>query len=195
MIVKISPKIINNVTNFLKKGGVVICPTDTVYGFLADATNKKAVSKIFSIKKRPKSKPLSLFVKDIAMAKELALINEKQTSVLKKFWPGKHTYIFKRILYDVGRRSPQKIYGVGKDTVAVRIPNHEFLNKLLKKIDVPLAQTSVNISGKHPLDKIDDIIKQFGKANILIINGGDIRNGKASKVIDATKDTINILRP
>ena len=84
---------------------------------------------------------------------------------------------------------------VGKDTVAVRIPNHEFLNKLLKKIDVPLAQTSVNISGKHPLDKIDDIIKQFGKANILIINGGDIRNGKASKVIDATKDTINILRP
>ena len=61
----------------------MICPTDTVYGLVADATNKKAVEKIFKIKKRPRSKPLAVFVKDIKMAKELAEIDERQEEILK----------------------------------------------------------------------------------------------------------------
>ena len=87
---------LSQATLVLKKGGVVICPTDTVYGFLADASNKKAVDKIYKIKKRPKSDPLSIFVKDLKMVGELAEINEKQAKTLKKYWPGKYTFILKR---------------------------------------------------------------------------------------------------
>ena len=68
-ILQNSKKSLPKTAAILKKGGVVICPTDTVYGFLADATNKKAVDKIFKIKRRPKSKPLPIFVKDLKMAK------------------------------------------------------------------------------------------------------------------------------
>lgn len=187
MILKISPKIVDKVAEFLKKGGVVICPTDTVYGFLADASNKKAVDKIFKIKNRPKSKPLSVFVKDFNMARKIAVIDSKQAKILLEFWPGNVTAVLKR-------KSGMKLYGVKKDTVGIRIPKYPFLNKLLRKINKPLVQTSVNISGKSPLGAINDIIKQFGKQNVLIIDGGDIKKGKPSKMIDLTKNNIKVLR-
>src|SRR5579863_7318829 len=94
----------------LKKGGVVICPTDTVYGFLADASNKKAVAEIYKIKKRPTSKALPVFVVDIAMAKKLADINKEQEKTIKKYWPGKHTFVLKR-------RGGLKLYGIDKQTI------------------------------------------------------------------------------
>src|SRR3990167_204512 len=118
----------------LKKGGVVVCSTDTVYGFLADASNKKAVEKIYKIKKRPKSKPLSVFVKDIKIAKEIAIIDEKQEKRLKKYWPGKYTFILK--LKVESRKL--KVFGIKKNSIALRIPKYKFLNDLLKKINRPL---------------------------------------------------------
>ncbi len=198
------------VSAFLKKGGVVICPTDTVYGFLADASNKKAVDKIYKIKKRSKSKPLSVFVKDLKMAGELAEIDRRQVKVLKKYWPGKYTFILKRNFSPSLRGTPKQsrlprrllasrndvvLYGMKKDnTVAIRIPDHAFLKQVLIRANKPLAQTSVNISGKDVLDKISDIIKQFGKTDILIIDGGDIKKGKPSKIVDLTSNKINVLR-
>ena len=94
--------------NVLENGGVVIYPTDTIYGFLADAENKKAVEKIYKIKKRPKSKPLAVFVEDFKMAFELAEIDEKQKKILKQKWPGKYTFVLRR-KYEKG-------------TIALRIP-------------------------------------------------------------------------
>ena len=171
-----------------KNGGVVICPTDTVYGFLADATNKKAVDKIFKIKKRPKLKPLPIFVKDIKMAKELAEINKEQEKILKKYWPGKYTFILKR-------KPNIKLYGVHKNTIAIRIPKYKFLNNLLKKINKPLAQTSVNISGEPPFAKIEDIVERFGKnKDVLIINARNFKISKPSKIIDLTNENKRILR-
>lgn len=174
----------------LKKGGVVICPTDTVYGFLADATNKKAVDKIFKIKKRPKLKPLPIFVKDIKMAKELAEISKEQEKILRKYWPGKYTFVLKTRLRQI------KLYGVNKKTIAIRIPKYKFLNNLLKKIDKPLVQTSVNISGEPPLIKIDDIKDKFGKLEykISIIDAGNLKKAKSSKIIDLTSKHLTRLR-
>jgi len=186
-VLKISNRTLQKVASILKSGGVVIYPTDTVYGFLADATNKKAVEIIYKIKKRPKSKPVSLFVSDIKMAKELVEVNEIQEKVLKKYWPGKYTFILKR-------KKGKKLFGVDKNTLAIRIPNHKFLQNLLKKIDGPLVQTSVNISNEKPLGKISGIIKIFGSANVLIIDGGDIKRGKASKIIDLTTKKLTRIR-
>ncbi|MBX4201111.1 Sua5/YciO/YrdC/YwlC family protein [Candidatus Parcubacteria bacterium] len=93
------------------------------------------------------------------------------------------------------RKLHSNLHGVAEATVALRIPDYPFLNNLLEKIDKPLAQTSVNISGRRTIDTISGIIEQFGAKRILIIDGGDLKNSKASKLIDATKDTINVLRP
>lgn len=178
---KESPQTLNKVTVFLKEGGVVICPTDTVYGFLADASNKKAVEAIFKVKKRPASKPLSLFVKDIKMANEVALISGEQEEMLKKSWPGKVTFVLKR-------KSKTKLYGLDKDTVALRIPNYKFLNSLLKKVDMPLAQTSVNISGQPVITSINDIVAKFVKTGVVVVDDGNLKVSELSKVIDLTAE-------
>src|SRR3972149_7271424 len=77
----------------IKAGKVVICPTDTVYGLVADATNKAAVGKVFQIKKREKSKSVPIFVKDIASARKLAEIDKNQEKLLRSVWPGKTTAV------------------------------------------------------------------------------------------------------
>src|SRR3989338_7373109 len=102
---------LNKAISVLKKGGVVIVPTDTVYGFIADAGNKKAVKKIYKIKKRPKAKPLPVFVSSIKMARQLAEIDASQFKILRKYWPGKYTFILSKNLPDVGRRG---LYGPDK---------------------------------------------------------------------------------
>lgn len=172
---------------------MVICPTDTVYGFLADATNKKAVEKIYEIKKRPKTKPLPVFVRDLKMTRDFTEIDNAQAKILRKFWPGKYTFVLKRRLCDARRHT---IYGVDKNTIAVRIPKYKFLNDLLKKINRPLAQTSVNISDQKSLNKIGDILTIFGKNQLvgLIIDAGDLKNTKPSKIIDLTKEELTISR-
>src|SRR5574343_240827 len=129
MIQKQSTKNLPQIARFIKRGGVAICATDTVYGFLALKDNKKATNKIYKIKKRPKSKPLPIFVKDITMAKCLAKIDKKQEKIIKKYWPGRYTFVFKQI--------------GSKKTVALRIPRYKFLNSILKLINRPLVQTSV----------------------------------------------------
>jgi L-threonylcarbamoyladenylate synthase len=180
-ILKPNKQSINKAIEILNAGGVVIFPTDTVYGFLALAENKKdprrsqtgeAVGKIFKIKKRSKTKPLPIFVKDLRAAKEMVEISPVQEKVLKKYWPGKFTFILK---------SKEK-----NKTIALRIPKYKFLNDLLKKINKPLAQTSVNVSGQPALSKIKDIIDIFGsdKRIDLIIDTGNLKKSKPSQIID-----------
>ncbi len=154
----------------LKNGGVVICPTDTVYGFLADASNKKAVEKIYKLKRRPKSKPLSLFVADLKMAKEIVEIDVsptfakasvgKQEKLLRGFWPGKVTAVLKR-------KPGLKLHGLKKDTVAIRISNHSFLKQVLILTNKPLVQTSVNLASQEPLNSIESILATFGKSRLV----------------------------
>lgn len=185
--IKLSPKAINRAVDAIKVGRVIIFPTDTIYGFLAEATNKKAVERIFKIKKRPKTKPLAVFIKDIKTAKELAEINDSQLKIIKKYWPGKYTFILKR-------KNALKLFGLGKETIGLRVPEYKPLNDLLEKVDMPLAQTSVNISGKSPLISLKDMVSCFNKYDILIVDGGGLKNRKSSKVFDLTDNKIKILR-
>jgi len=194
----------------IKKGGIIVCPTDTVYGLIADATNKKAVGEIFKIKKRPKSKPLAVFVKDIKAAKELAEIDINQEKILKKYWPGKYTFILKSQIPMSNAQSNPKSQILNSKlltknrTIALRIPKYKFLNDLLKKINKPLAQTSANISGKPASTKIEEVLSQFKKKKttpnvvpnfpMLIIDGGNLLKSKPSKVIDLTGKKRRVLR-
>jgi len=181
---------------FIKNGKVIICPTDTVYGLICDATDKKAVKRIFKIKNRSESKPVPIFVKDIKSAEKIAEINENQKIFLRKKWPGKMTVVLKR-------KGKKKIYGVDKKTIAIRIPKHKLINLLFKKSDNFLAETSVNISGQPPLNDIKKIIQQFEKGDFiknsegkpdLIIDAGKLKSKKSSIVIDLTGEKYKVLR-
>jgi len=197
-IIKLSKKSISEAVNFLNNNGVVIFATDTIYGFLADASSKKAVAKIYKIKKRPKSKPLPVFVKDLKMAKDFAEIDGKQLKILKQKWftrrsigeggPSKFTFILER-------NKGVKLYDGGGNTIALRVPKYKPLNDLLKKINKPLAQTSVNISGQPPILKSEEIIIQFGKVkDLLFIDAGNFKRSTPSKIIDLTEQKTKIIR-
>lgn len=190
------PRIIKEVENLIKKGKVIVCPTDTVYGLIADAKNKKAVKKIFKIKKRKEEKPIPIFVRDLKMVKSLVLINKFQEKLLKKVWPGKVTVVLK------AKRLTKKIFPKSiissENKIGLRIPNYKFLNILLEKLNFPLTGTSANISGKPPSTKIKDILKQFsltksgGRLPDLILDAGNLKSSLPSTVVDLTN--LKILR-
>ncbi|MFA4998479.1 MAG: L-threonylcarbamoyladenylate synthase [Candidatus Paceibacterota bacterium] len=193
-ILKLTEKNLNSVAKiaggFIKKGKIVVCPTDTVYGLVCDATNKKAVDKIFKIKGRPKTKPIPVFVKDIKTASKIAKINKNQLKFLRKKWPGKFTAILKR-------RGKKKLYGIDKKTIAIRIPRYKLIGFLFEIINFPLAETSVNISGQPSLDDLRKIILQFEKEKLkpdLIIDAGKLKFNKPSAVVDLTGKKYTILR-
>ncbi|MFH1656184.1 MAG: L-threonylcarbamoyladenylate synthase [Candidatus Nealsonbacteria bacterium] len=177
----------------IEGGGVVVFPTDTVYGLLVDAENKKAVEKVFEIKKRLKEKTLPVFVKDIKTVEDLCFIDEEQKLFLKKVWPGKVTMILK---LKTKNNLVKEVIEKNK-TIGLRIPKYKLLNELLKKINKPLTATSANISGKSNSNKIKKIIKQFSKQKIqpdLIVDVGNLKKSKPSTIIYLTRDKIEILR-
>ena len=182
-ILKPSKKSLKIAVEVLSNGGVVVCPTDTVYGFLVDAENKKAINKIYKIKKRPKSKSLPVFIFSIKKAKEIAEISTDQEKILKKYWPGKYTFVLKA--------KSQKLK-VKNNTIALRMPNHKFLLSLLKKFGKPLAQTSVNISGQPELNKVEYMAKISGID--LIIDASRLPKRKQSQVFDMVGKVLTKLR-
>lgn len=176
----------------IKQGEVVVCPTDTVYGLLADATNEKAVKKLLKIKKRRTQKPIPIFVKDLKTAKRLAQINKNQEKFLRKVWPGKVTIVLKR------KNKLPKILFAERKTIGLRIPDYKIINQLLFIINHPLTGTSANISGKSPSTKIKEVISQFKNQKFqpdLIIDAGNLKPGKPSTVLDLTILPPKILRP
>ncbi len=183
--------IIETVVKSIKQEKVIVCPTDTVYGLIADATNKKAVEKLLKIKKRNGQKPIPIFVKDLKTAKKLSRIDKEQEKFLKKVWPGKVTVVLTR-----KDKLPKILFGK-KTTIGLRIPKYKLVQDLLKKINRPLTGTSANIPGKSATTKIKKIIKQFKNQKFqpdLILDAGDLKPSKPSTVIDLTEPEQKILR-
>lgn len=194
-VIKEDKKNILKIINALKQGKVLVLATDTVYGLVCDADNKKALEKIFKIKQRDKSKPLLLFIDSIKSAKEIALIGKENEKLINSKWPGKVTFIFQE------KNKLSKL--ISKDsTVGLRVPNYKFLLEVLKKFGKPLAQTSANISGKDATVKIGDVLNQFGNPTSprlrgtrpdIIVDSGNLKKSKPSTIIDLT-DNNKIIR-
>ncbi len=193
-ILKINTKEkIRKTASLILKGKVLVSPTDTVYGLLADAGNEEAVKKLLKIKRREKGKPIPIFVQNITMARKLAEISKTQQEFLKKVWPGKVTVVLRR-KKDCGL--PQILFG-DKETIGLRIPNYKLINQLLSITKRPLTGTSANISGLAASAKIKDIIKQFQDKKFqpdLILDAGNLKPSRPSRVIDLTGAKPKILR-
>lgn len=198
-VLKISSRKLKKITETtiktIKNGKVLIFPTDTVYGLIAKAQNEQAVKKIFKIKGRKSQKTLSVFVRDIKMAKELVFINKKQEKFLKKVWPGKITAVLKV------KPAAEKLFKVGivssEKKIGIRIPNYKLVGLLLKKLNFPLTGTSANISGKSASGNIKKVLNQFKNKKYqpdLIIDAGNLPKSKPSKVLDLTVWPPKILR-
>ena len=168
---------IKKIVSVLKKGGVIAYPTETAYGLGADATNSKAVAKIFKLKKR-KSKPVLVLVHNEKMVHKHFKLNKVAEKLMKKLLPGPLTLVCdKKNLPDI----------IGKDSHGFRISSNNFVKKLVKAFGKPIISTSANISGKPTLYRIDDVKKQFYGNLDIIVDGGDLKKRKLSTVFDTRK--------
>ncbi|MEK7579829.1 MAG: L-threonylcarbamoyladenylate synthase [Patescibacteria group bacterium] len=175
----------------LKLGGVIVYPTDTLYGLGTNALEAGPVERIFKIKARAKDKPLPIIVKNLNWAKELAYIYEKEEKILKSVWPGPITVILPK------KNIVPSAVTAGKSGVALRISKNHFVDKLLGRFGYPLTATSANISGEEPSMKISEIVEVFKNVHNkpdLIIDAGDLPQSEPSTVLDLTSDKPKILR-
>ncbi|KYK20711.1 hypothetical protein AYK21_05585 [Thermoplasmatales archaeon SG8-52-2] len=177
----------SEVIDSLKKGELVVYPTDTLYGLGADVFDIDAVRKVFQIKKRPFDSPLSVAVSDISELEKIAILNSTSRNLAEIFLPGKLTLILnkKKIIPD--------LVTAGLEKVAVRIPDNRIALKLLSEFG-PLTATSANIHGKKTPVFIKDIIMQFKKGDIgSYLDIGKVE-GKPSTIVDASDKDVKILR-
>ncbi|MFH1653302.1 MAG: L-threonylcarbamoyladenylate synthase, partial [Pseudomonadota bacterium] len=182
---------IREAVDVLSSGGVVVYPTDTLYGLGANALESKAVEKIFTIKGRDFSKPLPIIVKNLVWADELAYISPRNQTILKKAWPGKFTAILPK------KNTVLELISAGINSVGIRIPDFVFTDKLLGKFGYPLTATSANVSGQEPTNDINKIIGTFSARAIqpdLVIDAGILPPSEPSVIVDLTGDKLKILR-
>ena len=187
---KINDLELKEASKTLKSGGLVIFPTETVYGIGALATNPRAVDSIFIAKGRANDNPLIVHLDSREEISKYAIIsNEIEEKLISSFMPGPFTLILKK--KDV---IPDNV-SAGLSTVGIRIPNNKIANMLLKCDHLPIAAPSANISGKPSGTNIYDIMKEFQDKVDYIIDGGNTDIGLESTVVKVIDGIPTILRP
>lgn len=176
----------------LEKGGVLIIPTETVYGIAVDATNKLAIDKIYEIKNRKLDKPLQIMCGDYASANNLARFSAEAEDICKKCWGS--NFALTAILNKKEGCSISSNFNQIDDSIGIRVSNHEFLNALLASFNKPLATTSANLSGEGDALALNDINKQVIDRVDFAIDGGACKLGKASSVVDFRGDIPLVVR-
>lgn len=187
---KIDEEELKRVVNILDNDGVIIFPTDTVYGIGCNCFSTKAIKKIFSYKKRPNNKPINVltdnYEKILSVVKE---IKPKENELINKYMPGALTIILKK------NEAISPLLTANLDTIGVRIPSNCIALKILESVNYPLATTSVNISGEESGIKLADFEVDFADKVDAIIDGGESKLKVASTIVQVDdKDNIKILR-
>ena len=183
---KIDDEIINEAVNVLAKGGVVLYPTDTVYGLGANIFDNNAVKKVFKIKRRSILKPLSILVSDVSTIDLVAKVSLEQKEILNNFLPGPYTFILNK-----RKIVPRAVTG-GSTYVGVRVPDSNLACRLSKIF--PITTTSANLSNEEVLPTPDEILEQLEVDVDLVIDVGKLNSKKASSVIDLTSAKPKIIR-
>lgn len=177
-------KIIKEIGQSIKSGEIGVIPTDTIYGIVCSAFNKKLVAKIYKIKKRNLSKPVIIL---IAKLKDLELFDVKiDKAIAKKYWPGKVS-----IILDCNNKK-FKYLTRDQKSLAFRIPNNKFLSQVLK-ITGPIIAPSANLEGQKPAEDIEQAMKYFGKKVDFYVDLGKIKT-KPSKIISIKDNKIKVIR-
>ncbi len=183
-------KTLKKTVDNLSNDNLVSLPTETVYGLAGNAYSKKAVNKIYKLKKRPKNNPLIVHYHNINQTNKDVILNKFFLKYYKKYCPGPITFILRK-------KKGSKINSLvtaNLKTVAIRFPKHRVIRTILKKIKFPIAMPSANVSSKLSPVTAYDVRSEFKKKLKIIVNGGKCKIGIESTVIDLTGKP-RILRP
>lgn len=174
---------------YLNKGDVVAMPTETVYGLAASIYNENALKKIFEIKERPYFNPLIVHIDSLQSLSKIAVnVPEVAYRLADKFWPGPLTMIFEK------HKAISNYITGGKNTIAVRMPNHPLALELIKTVDVPLAAPSANPFGSISPTSAKHVEKYFKSTLEVILDGGSCSKGIESTIIGFKNNEVLVYR-
>lgn len=180
----------------LKLGKVAVFPTDTSYGLAADATNERAMKKIYQIKERNSHQPIHVVVPSVVYAKRISQWNAAATKLAKKFWPGAISLVLPL------KDKSLKILAAGTGTIGLRCPDNKIALDLARGLGAPITATSANpsqhLSGGYDSYSAADILKQFRHQKHkpdIIINAGKLSKIKPSTILQINGSSWQILRP
>ena len=195
LILRVSPRDIDQdkirvAAKIIRNGGLVVFPTETVYGLGANALNPNAVKRIFIVKGRPIDNPLIVHVAKTEWLYRYVEYVPKEARILaEKFWPGPLTFVLKK------KDMIPDVVTAGLDTVAIRMPSHNVALALISSANTPIAAPSANKSGRPSPTRVEHVIEDLDGEVDCIIDSGETLIGIESTVLDLTEDPPIILRP
>lgn len=192
MLIKINPsnpqrRLINKVVKILKEGGIVSYPTDTYYGIGCDLFNRKAIEKIYHLKKRTERKPFSFICSNLKNISEYANVSKYAYRTLKRLLPGPYTFILE------GSRLVPKIMLTKRKTVGIRVPDNKICLAIVETLGHPIISSSAGLSDHEILSDPREIEDKFGPFIDLVVDGG-ILISQPSTVISLIDDVPEIIR-
>ena len=183
---EVDEDIVSEAINVLANGGVILYPTDTVYGLGANIFDNRAVRRIFEIKQRSLLKPLSILVSDLKAIDLVAKVSLNQKELIRNYLPGPYTFILKK------RKIIPRVITSGSSYVGVRVPDNQLACRLSSLF--PITTTSANISDDEVLSNPCEILEQLDCDIDLVIDVGDLNSNKPSSIIDLSGIKPKIIR-
>jgi len=188
-MMKIDNDALNRAVKLLQEGNLVAIPTETVYGLAADASNPKAIQKIYTAKGRPSHNPLIIHLPNRAAMSSYAInIPNTAWQLAEAFWPGPLTLILQK------HPNVPSIVTANQDTVALRVPNHPITLELLRRFKGGLAAPSANRSGRISPTQAEHVQEELGSHVDFILDGGPCQVGIESTIVLVTDSNVTILR-
>ena len=185
-----SKKVLSKAAGIIKNGGLIVFPTETVYGLGANVFDERALLKIFSAKDRPSDNPIIVHISEKNQLEELVSnISENQEKLMKAFWPGPLTIVFEK------KKEISDIVSGGLSTIAVRMPSNPIAHELIHLAGVPIAAPSANISGRPSGTTGKHIYEELTGKVDMIIDAGFSDIGVESTVLKINNEQVLILRP
>ncbi len=183
--------ILRETIDVLKKGGLIIFPSDTVYGLLCDATNEQAVKKLIAFKNRPAGKPISVF-SNLEFFDQLVKVNKNQEKIIKEILPGPFTLILP------SKHRVNKLLESEVGTLGIRIPMYRYIETLVNQFKKPITATSANSAGRPAHYSVNTLLNELSekqkKLIDLVIDAGTLPKNKPSTVVDLSQPDVKILR-
>jgi L-threonylcarbamoyladenylate synthase len=187
----LTPADLDRAAALLRAGELVAFPTETVYGLGGDATDDRAVARIFAAKGRPRFNPLIIHVVDLAAAQRLVVFDRRALDLAAHFWPGPLSLVLPRL-----RECPVSfLAGAGLDSLAVRVPANPLPRALLRAIGRPVAAPSANRAGRVSPTTAAHVLAELDGRIAAVLDGGPCRVGVESTVLDLTPQRPTLLRP
>ncbi|ELY55641.1 L-threonylcarbamoyladenylate synthase [Natronolimnohabitans innermongolicus] len=168
----------------IEAGELVVYPTETVYGLAGAALDADAVERVFEVKGRDRSKPISVAVPSVPSALQHVRATERERRFMATFLPGPVTVLCRR------REDVPDALTAGNDRVGVRVPDHDLALALCERAGTPITSTSANVSGRESVRRLEDLDPEIRDAAAVVLDGGRTE-GTESTVVDVSTETIH----